>query len=311
MVDTHGFELPICPGNTVVAITTCNYLISYLDENKVVCAMIAQPSPYGFLLFGCEWFSEFIGYVKNSLRIDLIQWRPTIHFQSLHKIIVGSIINKHMRYDVLQSPVIQEGVHDVGIFKAVFMAGSPGSGKSTVRRILFGGLGFKTVDPDEIRAAWIKLGREGDYQKYGEIVRKQRQSYMDQRLGLIMDTTAWWLPSIKETTHQLQDMGYDVGMVHVWTPLDVAMTRVANRAQLTGRDVPDEEITKRYQALKDNTKHYVEMFGDHYWFVDNSGEQPKLDKIQRSVTRWIKSPPSFSIAQQWIASQKLVGQPPN
>jgi len=55
----------------------------------------------------------------------------------------------------------------------------------------------------------------------------------------------------------------------------------------------------------------VEMFGDHYWFVDNSGEQPKLDKIQRSVTRWIKSPPSFSIAQQWIASQKLVGQPPN
>lgn len=309
-MDTVAFELPICPGNTVVAITTCNYLISYLNEYKVVCAVIAQPSPHGFLLFGCERFCEFIGDVKNSLRIGLIQRRPSIHANNYAQKIVESTINNHMRYDVLQSPVIQEGVHDVGIFKAVFMAGSPGSGKSTVRRILFGGMGFKTVDADEIRAAWIKLGREGDYQKYGEIVRKQRQSYMDQRLGLIMDTTAWWLPSIKETTHQLQDMGYDVGMVHVWTPLDVAMNRVTSRAQLTGREVPEEEITKRYQALKDNTKHYAEMFGDHYWFVDNSGEQPKLDRIQRSMLRWIKSPPSSPIAQQWIASQKPVGQPP-
>lgn len=209
-----------------------------------------------------------------------------------------------MRYDDLQNPVIEEGVHDVGIFKAVFMAGSPGSGKSTVRRILFGGLGFKTVDPDEIRAAWIKMGREGDYQKYGEIVRKQRQSYTDQRLGLIMDRSAWWLPSIQETTRHLRDMGYDVGMVHVWTPLDVALNRVTSRAKVTGRHVPEQEVIKRYDALKDNTKKYSEMFGDHYWFVDNSGSAPKLDGIQRNVLRWIKSPPSSPIAQDWITSQK-------
>lgn len=205
-----------------------------------------------------------------------------------------------MRYQDLHEHDLEEGVHDRGIFKAVFMAGSPGSGKSTVRSELFGGMGLKTVDVDEIRAAWLKMGREGDYQKYGDIVRRQRANYIDLRLGIIMDTTAWWLPSIKETTQQLQQMGYDVGMVNVWTPLDTALQRVASRALVTGREVPELEVTKRYQALQDNARHYAELFGDQYWLVDNSGSRPKLDSVKRNVLRWIKQPPSSLIAQEWI-----------
>ena len=34
--------------------------------------------------------------------------------------------------------LLNEGVHDKGIFKAVFMAGGPGSGKSFVAKSLFG-----------------------------------------------------------------------------------------------------------------------------------------------------------------------------
>lgn len=184
------------------------------------------------------------------------------------------------------------------------MAGSPGSGKSTVRRELFGGMGLKTVDPDEIRSAWLKMDKAGDYQKYGEIVRRQRQSYIDLHLGIIMDTTAWWLPSVQEITQQLRQMGYDVGMVHTWTPLNTALQRVVSRASVTGREVPEQEVTKRYEALKDNARHYAELFGDHYWFVDNSGERPKLDHIKRPIIRWVKQAPTNPIAQQWIAKQQ-------
>ncbi len=45
---------------------------------------------------------------------------------------------------------IQEGVYDPNIFKAVFLAGGPGSGKSFVVRTTTGGLGLKIVNSDEI-----------------------------------------------------------------------------------------------------------------------------------------------------------------
>ena len=46
--------------------------------------------------------------------------------------------------------LIGEGIHDRHTYKAVFMAGSPGSGKTTVRKSLFGGTSLKVVDPDEM-----------------------------------------------------------------------------------------------------------------------------------------------------------------
>jgi predicted ABC-type ATPase len=199
---------------------------------------------------------------------------------------------------------IQEGVQDFGIFKAVFMAGSPGSGKSTVRRELFGGTGLKLVDADEVRAAYLKLGKGGDYDVYGDVVRRQRASYTDRRLGIIMDTTAWWMPSVINTTRELQALGYDVGMVQVFTPFHQAMERVKRRAEQEGRDVPEAEVTKRYQALQQNTRDYIELFGDAYWFVDNSGAKPNLDHVKRDIRNWLKQSPQSPQAQSWIQSER-------
>ena len=51
-------------------------------------------------------------------------------------------------YEVVQQ--IEEGPNDPHIFKAVFMAGGPGSGKSYVAGKMLGGTGLKTVNSDEI-----------------------------------------------------------------------------------------------------------------------------------------------------------------
>lgn len=201
-------------------------------------------------------------------------------------------------------PTLQEGVEDFGIFKAIFMAGSPGSGKSTVKHELFEGLGLKTVDADEVRAAYLKLGKTGDYDVYGDVVRRQRKRYMDNRLGIIMDTTAWWLPSVIDTTHELRELGYDVAMVQVYTPLNQALDRVATRAVKTGREVPTQEVIKRYEGLKNNTRDYINLFGDAYWFVDNTGRRPQTDLIRREVRSWLRQPPQNPIAQAWIQDQK-------
>ena len=44
--------------------------------------------------------------------------------------------------------IITEGVYDPGIFKAFFLAGGPGSGKTFVTRSAFAGTGLKLVNSD-------------------------------------------------------------------------------------------------------------------------------------------------------------------
>jgi len=44
---------------------------------------------------------------------------------------------------------LQEGVYDPNIFKAFFLAGGPGSGKSYVVRRTTGGTGLKSINSDE------------------------------------------------------------------------------------------------------------------------------------------------------------------
>ena len=51
---------------------------------------------------------------------------------------------------------IQEGVYDPNIFKAVFLAGGPGSGKSYVAGKTIRGEGLKVVNSDDAFEALLK-----------------------------------------------------------------------------------------------------------------------------------------------------------
>ena len=51
---------------------------------------------------------------------------------------------------------LQEGLYDPNIFKAFFLAGGPGSGKSFVVRKTTGGTGLKVVNSDPAYELLIK-----------------------------------------------------------------------------------------------------------------------------------------------------------
>ena len=44
---------------------------------------------------------------------------------------------------------LEEGLYDPNIFKAFFLAGGPGSGKTFVTRGAFGGTGLRVVNSDQ------------------------------------------------------------------------------------------------------------------------------------------------------------------
>ncbi len=90
-----------------------------------------------------------------------------------------------MRFNEFSQP-LDEGVHDPNIFKAVFMAGAPGSGKTTVSDKLFAGTGLKTLNVDDfynyLRQARKTTGDpEKDYSTAWEKYREREQNCLDGR----------------------------------------------------------------------------------------------------------------------------------
>ena len=100
---------------------------------------------------------------------------------------------------------LQEGVYDPNIFKAFFLAGGPGSGKSFVVRKTTGGLGLKVVNSD---TAFEKLLKDADFdldfrdmspektlerdkirKRAKEVTSKMQKNFVAGRLGMIIDGT--------------------------------------------------------------------------------------------------------------------------
>ena len=124
----------------------------------------------------------------------------------------------------MQEDLIQEGVYDPGIFKAVFLMGGPGSGKSTVVDGLgLKALGLKLVNTDKsFETGLKKAGQTLDLKtvpaEIRDPIRKKakRQTtrmldrYIDGRLGLIFDTTSANAGKIKSYLNML-----NLSLIHI------------------------------------------------------------------------------------------------
>ena len=201
--------------------------------------------------------------------------------------------------------LLEEGVFDKGILKAVFMAGGPGSGKSFVAGELFGipkkinvsVSGIKSVNSDtEFEFLLKKYGFEtfgtgkldidkwpaevfdaiagGDEDSENMTVRKKaklmtkarKEKYMEGRLGMIIDGTGHDLGKIKKEKKDLEALGYDCYMVFVNTSLEVAKQRNKERA----RRLPEDILVQSWKDVQKNLGAFQSLFGSSFVIVDNS-----------------------------------------
>ena len=115
---------------------------------------------------------------------------------------------------------LQEGVYDPNIFKAFFLAGGPGSGKSYVVQRTTGGLGMKIVNSDDIFEKMLdnELGtqdlRDIDPTVRDEIrgrakalTKKRKENFLEGRLGVIIDGTGKDYDKISGQKAKLDNLG--------------------------------------------------------------------------------------------------------
>ena len=82
---------------------------------------------------------------------------------------------------------LNEGINDPGVFKAVFMAGGPGSGKSlAAKKIGFGTMGLRTVNSDTsvemgLKKAGLSLKMTEDEEEKRDAVRDNEKAITGKR----------------------------------------------------------------------------------------------------------------------------------
>lgn len=211
---------------------------------------------------------------------------------------------------------VEEGVNDPAIFKAVFLAGGPGSGKSfTVGQTGLNALGLKLVNSDPsfekaIKKAGGAMEPEFIFSPKGQEIRrgakaltgKQMDLYVSGRLGLTIDGTGKDFNKIKGQAEQLKAIGYDVAMIFVNTDLETAIKRDQER----NRTVGASEVTKMWQDVQKNIGKFQAFFRNQFVVVDNSiGSNWKkaTTDAYKKMKKFADQEPRSKVAQDWIKSQ--------
>ena len=232
----------------------------------------------------------------------------------------------------LQELFTNEGLNDPSIFKAVFLAGGPGSGKSYVAGKILANVGLKTVNPDE--ALELLMDKEGlrkdmpdDEEEPRDAVRakakgitgNQQALYIAGRLGLIIDGTAKDTSKVAKIKKELEEIGYETRMIFVNTNLEVSVQRNTDRFEKGGgRKVPAGILKKAWQEVQDNMMKFQQLFGPKsFYIVDNSGglEDPDRAKnfefVWKDMRKFLEAKPKSSVAKKWIDDEEKRDRTPN
>ena len=209
---------------------------------------------------------------------------------------------------------INEGVYDPNIFKAFFLAGGPGSGKSWVSERTLSGMGLKVINSDNSFSRALekeKMSLNMATTDAKEIARRddirakakartgvQLKLALEGRLGLILDSTARDMSRIESEANSMKYIGYDVHMIFVNTSLEVAL----KRNQMRARKVPDAIVIQNHKQVQKNIGLYQRIFGiSNFVIIDNNKVAEDVNpSVHKAIRRMVNRKPTSYQAVSWI-----------
>lgn len=234
----------------------------------------------------------------------------------------------NLSLDYLFEQQLVEGVHDKGIFKAVFLSGGPGSGKDYVLDNTLSGHGLTEINSD--KAFEYLMDKENldmtmpkSEQEARDLVRGRAKSVTELRQklalmgrnGLIVNGTGDDLDKVKKIKQRLEEIGYETSMIMVNTKDEVSQQRNIDRGQRGGRTVPEDIRREKYDAVQKNRTEFAKLFGQNYTEFDNSDDlrsadpsivkakKEEMNEIFKKVKEFTSKQPEHEQAQQWIATE--------
>jgi len=238
----------------------------------------------------------------------------------------GMKIDEDVNFDFEE--LLTEGVNDKSIFKAVFLAGGPGSGKDYVLDNTLAGHGLTEINSD--KALEFLMDKEGLDKQMPEGEKEARDfvrgrakniTELKQRLaltgrnGLIVNGTGDDHEKVKRIKTALENLGYDTSMVMVNTDDEVSAQRNIERGQRGGRTVPENIRKQKWEAVQNARPELAKLFGDRYSEYDNSedlrtaapevvkAKKDEMLELYKGVKEFIAQQPASPAAEEWIAKE--------
>jgi len=229
-------------------------------------------------------------------------WERIRHSYGTHGAVQCSCTRK-----INEEVLLIEAVHDAGIFKAVFLAGGPGSGKDFVLKKALDGHGLVEIGVDSVAR------HLGDSRPKSTDDLRHKFAIQG-RNGLVINSAGLDTKKILKIKKQLGDMGYDSKMVFVDTKDDISRQRNIERGQRGGRVVPEGERLKKWRDAQDARVALAKEFGtDHYHEFNNdedlrTNQDPEVHQqkgkelldLFKTVKKFTQEPPKHPEAQKWI-----------
>ena len=209
---------------------------------------------------------------------------------------------------------ITEGVYDPSIFKAFFLAGGPGAGKSWVSARALSGMGLKVINSDNAFASKLKkekmsldfathdekeiIKRDKIRTKAKQVAGMQLGLALEGRLGIIIDSTARDVEKIQQEAQNLRAIGYDIHMVFVNTSLEVALERNKTRPRV----LPDAVVINSHKQIQKNMGRLQRIFGVRNFVVVDNNEvaQDVNPTVHKRIRGMVNRAPTSYQAVRWI-----------
>ena len=189
--------------------------------------------------------------------------------------------------------------------KAVILAGAPGAGKGYILRGLDLG-GLKVMNVDDIYVPLLKKANvsldlknatpeeRSEQAKQMAAANKQFKGEMEQIIAgkesFILDGTAASYNTTAKLKNELDEAGYDVFMLYVYTDLERSLSQNQDRYIKSGgkdRSLAPAIVMRTWKSVTDNLPKYEELFGNNFVAVANTLDD-RMQDIDKIIQKYLK-----------------------
>jgi adenylate kinase family enzyme len=185
-----------------------------------------------------------------------------------------------------------------GKSKAIILAGAPGAGKGYILRGLDLG-GLKTLNVDDIYVPMLKKANitldlknatpeeRSNQAKAMAAANKEFKANLDSTIGnkesFVLDGTGASFNQTSKLKSQLEEAGYQVFMLYVYTDLERSLKQNQDRYEKSGgedRSLAPGIVMKTWKDVTQNYEPYKNLFGSNFVSVANTLEDQNISDLE-------------------------------
>ena len=189
--------------------------------------------------------------------------------------------------------------------KAIILAGAPGAGKGYILKGLdLGGLKVMNIDSifvDMLKQANVSLDLKNATPEERSIQAKSMaqanknfkgdiSATIEGKESFILDGTAASFNNTVKLKNELEEAGYEVFMLYVYTDLQRSLSQNQDRFKKSGgedRSLAPAIVMRTWKSVTDNLPKYAELFGDNFVAVANTLDD-RMQDIDKIIDKYLK-----------------------